>query len=513
MTPKIIISSTGLDLRDYRDAAVEICLRLGLLPIAMEYFEAMGAGATEGSKRKVDQADAYVGIFAHRYGYVEAGHDKSVTEIEFDHAGERGIERLCFLVDPKHPWPPEAWDYKQYEKLQSFKARLGTAVIRGQFTTVDDLRARLTQALVEWKARYGYEAKAGGDGQPPSALAALAPPAPALLVGRDADVASLKARLGVRPGTKREPLLIIRGWPGVGKTTLVNALAHDAEVKAAFPDGVLWAALGESPNVIGELSRWLTSLGAGESAEPRSLEQVMNQVRALLRQRRALLIVDDVWDPGAAAAFKVAGAQCCMLFTTRLADVARELARTPNDVYVLGQLDTDGALDLLSRLAPTFTANYSAESRTLVGDLEGLPLAIRVAGRLLEAEARVGWGVDTLLKDLSASSALLGQKAPDDRFDPRTGTIPTVSVLLTQSTDRLDEATRDRFAFLGAFAPKPATFDLAAMQAVWEAADAEDAKTTARTLADRGLLEPIVGTGRFQMHAVLVLHAKSLLAD
>src|SRR5688572_17268689 len=86
---KVIISSTGLDLQEYRDAAIEICLKLQLLPIAMEYFEVMGAGATEGSKRKLAEADAYVGIFAHRYGYIESGYDKSVTEIEFDYAGKR----------------------------------------------------------------------------------------------------------------------------------------------------------------------------------------------------------------------------------------------------------------------------------------------------------------------------------------------------------------------------------------------------------------------------------------
>jgi hypothetical protein len=149
----VIISSTGLDLRDYREAAEEICKRLHLFPVAMEYFEAMGLGATEGSKRKIDEADVYVGIYAHRYGYIEQGHDKSVTEIEFDYAGERNIERLCFVVDPKWPWPPDAWDYKNQEPLQSFKARLSASLIRSQFTTVDDLRVKLMHALVEWKGR------------------------------------------------------------------------------------------------------------------------------------------------------------------------------------------------------------------------------------------------------------------------------------------------------------------------------------------------------------------------
>ena len=82
---RVIISSTGLDLADYRKAAEEICLRRRLYPLAMEYFEAMGLGATEGSRRKIDDADVYVGIYAYRYGYIEHGYDKSVTEIEFDY--------------------------------------------------------------------------------------------------------------------------------------------------------------------------------------------------------------------------------------------------------------------------------------------------------------------------------------------------------------------------------------------------------------------------------------------
>jgi hypothetical protein len=258
----VIISSTGLDLRDYREAAEEICKRLHLFPVAMEYFEAMGLGATEGSKRKIDEADVYVGIYAHRYGYIEQGHDKSVTEIEFDYAGERNIERLCFVVDPKWPWPPDAWDYKNQEPLQRFKARLGASLIRSQFTTVDDLRVKLMQALVEWKGRHpGSDDVDHDEPPPPAALASLAPPTPPLFVGRGNDLTSLKARLGIGPGAARRAVTVIRGWPGVGKTTLVNALAHDSEVAAAFPDRVLWAAIGQTPNPIGELLAWARALG------------------------------------------------------------------------------------------------------------------------------------------------------------------------------------------------------------------------------------------------------------
>jgi hypothetical protein len=60
--------------------------------------------------------------------------------------------------------------------------------------------------------------------------------------------------------------------------------------------------------------------------------------------------------------------------------------------------------------------------------------------------------------------------------------------------------------YLGAFAPKPATFDLPALQAVWQV---DDPKPAVRQLVGHGLLEP-VGGGRFQMHRILVDFARSL---
>jgi hypothetical protein len=60
------ISSTSLDLEKYREAAGEICRKWGLFPIMMKDFPAMDAGAVAGSKRQLDEADVYIGIFAHR---------------------------------------------------------------------------------------------------------------------------------------------------------------------------------------------------------------------------------------------------------------------------------------------------------------------------------------------------------------------------------------------------------------------------------------------------------------
>ena len=112
-----------------------------------------------------------------------------------------------------------------------------------------------------------------------------------------------------------------------------------------------------------------------------------------------------------------------------------------------------------------------------------------------------------MLAELRGGANLLGAQAPGDMAGARRDTTPTIAALLKRSTDALDDEARRRFALLGLFVPKPATFDLDAMGVAWET---DDPRPTARALVNRGLLEPISG-GRFQMHALLVLHAQALM--
>lgn len=188
--------------------------------------------------------------------------------------------------------------------------------------------------------------------------------------------------------------------------------------------------------------------------------------------------------------------------------VARQLVVNDDDIYLLERLTDADSVDLLRQLAPQVSEKYPAECRELSVQVEGLPLALRVAGRLLEHEASAGFDVRESFQALSSQATLLAQKAPEDQFDPRTGTTPTVQLLLQKSTDRLDEESRRCFAALGAFAPKPATFDVDAIKAV---TGVVDVKAVVLKLVDRGLLEPIPSLGRFWMHAVLVLHATTML--
>ena len=334
----------------------------------------------------------------------------------------------------------------------------------------------------------------------------LYPPRPALTVGRDTDLQKLFELLSEKSSSEIYRDIVIQGWPGVGKSTMVSLLAHDPRINQQFPDGVLWTALGESADAKSNLSKWTQRLGMENIQVESSLEQLSEWIRNSLRNRQILLIVDDVWKSEIAQWFRLGGENCAVVFTTRFNDVARQIAYKAEDIYKLEILDNESALYLLEQLAPDVVAIYPEESLELIKDLEGLPLALQVAGRLLQSEIEMGWGIQDLLYELQEGTALLKADAPSDRFDSMHGTIPSVSTLLTQSTNRLDEIHRIRFASLGFFAPKPATFAIDALAAMWEV---DDPKDSIREFVNRGLMEP-ASNRRFQVHSLLIAHAKSL---
>ncbi len=72
-----------------------------------------------------------------------------------------------------------------------------------------------------------------------------------LILARSADATT--PEVGVATG--------IRGAGGFGKTTLALMLAHDHDIQHAFPDGVLWATIGEdSAGVVQHLNDMTSAL-------------------------------------------------------------------------------------------------------------------------------------------------------------------------------------------------------------------------------------------------------------
>ena len=336
------------------------------------------------------------------------------------------------------------------------------------------------------------------------------PPCPTLMIGREDDILSIKERLtkAKESDNSIHVLTAIKGWPGVGKTTIASAIAYEKDIASVFPDGVLWTSLGQNPNLLSELTTWGRALGMEEISRAKSIKEAHYLLAGLLKNKCMLLIIDDVWRTEDAIPFNLGGVGCATLVTTRLDAVAYALASKVDNIYRLKVLSDEDALELLRQLAPSILDMHKLECIDLVRELEGLPLALQVAGRLLNTEANYGFSVSELIKDLREGAKLLEAIAPADRTNLVAETTPTIAALLNKSLDLLDYTTKERYAYLGVFAPKPATFDEEAMKYVWQV---NDPRPTIKILVDRGLLEFIPEIGRYQMHSLLVMLAGTLL--
>jgi hypothetical protein len=335
-------------------------------------------------------------------------------------------------------------------------------------------------------------------------------------LGREANLQDLKERLGIAssgaPAAGVPRLVAVRGWPGVGKTSIVLRLAHESDVLERFCDGVVWTSLGEDVEasmLIDKIARCCQHFGSSAALAARKPAEASEELMDLLRHKQVLLIVDDVWDLEDAAFFQKATPPFgALLITTRERRTAEDLAR--DNVCHLPELEENDALELLDRLAPGLVTQYRNLCTVLIRNLGCLPLGIHVAGMMMARERGIGLDVEGLLAELCAdTSMILTEKAPTDRVDLDGYVRPTVQYILQRSVERLEVRTRFCFACLSMFPPKPNTFGLAAMQAMWGASDSE-AKSTVRELVARGLLEP-VGGYRYQMHDLLLALARRLV--
>jgi NB-ARC domain len=338
----------------------------------------------------------------------------------------------------------------------------------------------------------------------------LAPILPSLFLGRNTEVKELKERLNITHEGEKKNIQVItamRGWPGVGKTTTAAALAYEDDVIQKFPDGVLWTSLGPTPNLLANLVSWGKALGNQELLKAKNIIEASGILAAYLRDKHMFLIIDDVWNATDAEPFIAGGHKCAILITTRLPAIAAKIVSSPEQIYLLGVLAEKDSIELLRTLAPQVVLEHPEETKNLAGRLEGLPLALQVAGRLLQSEYSSGFSVNDLIEEISNGKRLLSEKAPVGQESLSKATTPTIAALLYKSLDHLDALVRDHYALLGAFAPSPAQFDLRLIEAIWQT---PNPRPIIKILVDHGLLEYIPQSKRYQMHSLLVMLAKSL---
>ncbi|MEM9805714.1 MAG: NB-ARC domain-containing protein, partial [Cyanobacteria bacterium P01_D01_bin.56] len=307
-----------------------------------------------------------------------------------------------------------------------------------------------------------------------------APPLPDHFVERPEQQRIVKGQL-LNEGSRVGTLVVsaIYGLGGIGKSVLASKLAFDGEVQCRFCDGILWATLGQKPDILPLLSGWIQALG-DHDYKPTAIEAASNHLRTLLYGKRVLLVVDDIWHPPHLEAFRVGGEGCCVLVTTREARIP-EAHR-----YDLDVMTADQALELMTqKLAGKLTEANRDKALAFAERVGYLPLALELAAA--QIEEGVLWS--ELLEDLQDEVARLEtldiyghEEIPDDAKRRKYSLLACFNLSLKQ----LAPEQLQQFAWLGVV-PEDVSLTQEMAETLWQVTSRQ-ARAILRTFRAKALV-------------------------
>ena len=149
----VFLSGTRRDLPEFWPAARN-SLAAALPDIAvrmMEDAEPEDISGDHWSRREATRPDVLVGLVGRYYGNVLRGQELSLSEQEFDTAGQVGIERLMFTTDASRGDLVEAQDQDGRRKIAAFRHKVDAFVFRRGVNTHAEFAEHVVAAVRQWE--------------------------------------------------------------------------------------------------------------------------------------------------------------------------------------------------------------------------------------------------------------------------------------------------------------------------------------------------------------------------
>jgi hypothetical protein len=346
-----------------------------------------------------EDADLFICLLWRRMGSVQQGLINPATNApyqsgaEYEYlsayaAAQRQPTPLILLYHCQRPVPAPTTEEEQIQldRVRQFFSRFDSNAggdlrgLVGRFTTEADLAATIQRdvgALLRRDLLPLLELRHRPRTDQPVAFAL--PALPAGVTARPESQGQVrKVVLGSRPQVGIVSATALHGLGGLGKTVLARLAWDDPAIRAAFPDGVLWATLGQQPDLASIQRDWVIALhGDIFKVSGLDLEAGRAELQRLLGDRAVLLVLDNLWRAQDAEALSVSGPGLKTLITTR------DIGQAPEATAV--------ELDLMSLAECRQTVQQALGARSLdeatldaIADRMGrLPLALRVIGGAL----------------------------------------------------------------------------------------------------------------------------------
>ena len=279
--------------------------------------------------------------------------------------------------------PGTTVDPAQSIAVEKFFARFGsTGDLHALKHTFDDeasWRAILTRDLIQ-VLRHDFISSEPAPITPQSRLPVFFLPdnLPPEYVPRPAALDRLrKTLLGSQSQVGVVAAAAVHGQGGLGKTVLARAICNDEMVRSVFRDGILWATLGQQPDMLSLQQRWIHLLG-GDVGAAGTHTEAKAELQRLLSDRKMLLVLDDAWQASDAQILQVGGPGCRQLITTRNVATVGGAALVPLEV-----LHVEESRALLRQASGGLVSDVALADE-IAKRLGHLPLALRLVGAQLE---------------------------------------------------------------------------------------------------------------------------------
>ena len=418
---KVFLSSTYNDLIEHRKAAHDALEQLGLHVIWMEAFGARPEDSTKACLKEVEESDLFIGIYAHRYGYIPKDAAVSITEQEFDYAQKLGKPIFGFIVDEDFIWHQKYFEHDKKANLDAFLRGVKNQPVEF-FTTPDNLAHKIASSVGRYLAERKEEEAArqaainvsvGGNfngnltiGNQNAVTNSQSPvtnhqlpsntlPTQPYFFGRAKELEIIKSALSSESRTWGA---LIDGPGGIGKTALAIKAAHDApaelferkifitaKVRELTAEGEAKLTDFTRPTYLAMLDELGRELGV-DGLEKLPPDYRTNPLRLALAGKKALIIFDNLETLPEEERTRL------FQFLSRLPEgnkaIVTSRRRTDVDARIvrLDRLARDEALLLIAELAakyPRLARVSQQECDDLYEITHGNPLFIRwIAGQL-----------------------------------------------------------------------------------------------------------------------------------
>lgn len=155
---QVFVSSTYLDLREERQAAVEAILSAGHIPAGMELFAAGDQSQWQVIKEWIEESDVYMLILGGRYGSIETESGKSYSQLEYEYALNLGKPLFSVVITPEHlehkvkEQGASVPEQANYPKLQEFKQLVESKMVRF-WNDMKDIKLAIHETLNQYSKR------------------------------------------------------------------------------------------------------------------------------------------------------------------------------------------------------------------------------------------------------------------------------------------------------------------------------------------------------------------------